>query len=145
MFDLPDIAVIDLPLYYYYQNSSGIMKSASLHERLALLDACEEQIRYFTAHGFVQAKKKRVISFGYIIQGQLKLLDKEGKNADRANKRVLKKRARRLLRKYRKEAFSPFGNNVWIYEVCYPLLMRLYWLIIAIGQRLKFDGNAKSD
>ena len=52
LFQLPEIAVIWTPLYYWYINHESISQSAWKPSRIDKLDALEEQLSFFEKYGF---------------------------------------------------------------------------------------------
>ena len=57
LFQLPEIAVIWTPLYYWYINHESISQSAWKPSRIDKLDALEEQLSFFEKYGFPGAYK----------------------------------------------------------------------------------------
>lgn len=55
LFKYPEIAVVNIPLYCYFINPSGIINSKWNRKRLALFDAIEEQLNYLSVRGFKKA------------------------------------------------------------------------------------------
>lgn len=67
LFALPSIAVVDLPLYAYYQNPTGIMGSAWSPKRLDFIQALEEQISFFQSNAFHTAYHHRLRSYVFLL------------------------------------------------------------------------------
>ena len=57
LFEFDQIAVIDQPLYAYFQNAEGIMGSAWNPKRLDVYDALDDRIDFFQKRGFIELKQ----------------------------------------------------------------------------------------
>lgn len=126
LFSADRIAVIQSPLYFYYQNAAGIMKSNWSPKRLVSLEARGEQIAFFTRNGFNRARLRSAKALLWDTKTQIDALiqlypkDKELHN--------LRKLLRHELRQYRKElSLSPVKAS-GLYETAYPRLMKLFWI-----------------
>lgn len=53
-------AVVKEPLYYYYVNTEGIMRSSWTPERMDLFPALKEKIMFFQENGYYKAKARAV-------------------------------------------------------------------------------------
>lgn len=57
LFQYHQIAYIDQPLYYYFQNNMGIMRKKWTPNRLDAVDALEEQLAFFEERGYEDLAK----------------------------------------------------------------------------------------
>lgn len=122
LYQLDRIAVIDQPLYAYFQNDAGIMRSKWTPRHIDGLDALEQQMVFFDQHGFTKALRAKFDR--YIRENpwiQRKTLEAE--DIEEAEKRRivkgLKKQLRKVLIRYQRYGFaSPFrrGDELWAYS-----------------------------
>lgn len=122
LYQLERIAVIDQPLYAYYQNDAGIMRSKWTPKHIDGLDALEQQMDFFERHGYINAlhaKFDRYIKENPWMQKLTLETDTIGTTEKRRIIRSLKKRLRIVLMRYRKYGWaSPFGRGeeLWAYS-----------------------------
>lgn len=136
LFSQQQILFIRKPLYYYFQNSNGIMHSNWAPKRLQVLEALHEQLQFFEDNGYVDARKKAAQSYLWILVGALSELEKLHPQYSEYAKFV-KQKLRQSLKRYHKCLNLSVQGNEWIYESAYPIQMKIYWWIIAIKNRLK--------
>lgn len=132
LFGEPQIVVVDESLYYYYVNLSGITHTYSDNR---LRDAVEGQhlrTKFFQDNGFVRAYDFEIQTPGY-ISNELAAMNKGIMANNKRYKRILIKRLRKSI--YQNKIRFP--ANIWLYELAYPNLMRIYWMIIAIINKVK--------
>lgn len=55
LFEQPQVAVTDVPLYYYFQNNASITKSQWSPKRMDVLEAQRQQMDYFWEKGYARA------------------------------------------------------------------------------------------
>src|SRR5699024_7279431 len=71
LFEHKKIAFIDAPLYAYFSNPNGIMKTKWRPERLCGIEARMEQIAYFSENHFELARNRAIKGLLWGIKGQL--------------------------------------------------------------------------
>ena len=111
LFKMDAVSVIDAPLYAYYQNENGIMKSPWTAKRLSIMEALEKQIEFFLENGYEEIAKERFHSL--IINGkahQQNILDSENltRHERRKYTNEIKRQLRRMLIKCHKYGWFPF-------------------------------------
>lgn len=136
LFSQKKVAVTTAPLYYYFLNQSGIVRSSWNPQRLSIFNAFDEQLQFYKKHGFERALKKRTISYGHVIETQLQQISTSDFARQTKFIRLLRKKARTILRKY-KEFFTPFDSFIWMYELSHPVSMKFYWYYRSILRKLK--------
>lgn len=140
LFESEKIAVIPLPLYYYFVNNQGITKGSWTPSRLDAWDAYEEQLTFFTELG-----DSELIHYRY--RGYL---DNVKVNWSAAQETLppgtpLLRQMKRRIRYLIKRAWLGGHMDFWIdfdilYEF-YPFLTRLYRLGLEIKQKWrKYSG-----
>lgn len=132
LFKYSTVAVVDVPLYFYFQNTNSIMHKKSRKMNLDAYPALEEQIEYFSEHGFNSAK--RSVIRRYLVNVNQKCNDK-GLNAEtRSYFRKLKKKN---FCKYSKQLLINDQYDAWVLTKIYPRQMKLYWYYCALKNRIK--------
>lgn len=129
LFNTKEIVMIEEPLYAYYENQAGITKSQWILRRLDSVDAIANQVCYMKqhkhAHGFRYALKKYCLNISY----QMNALQ----NCDNIMRRkytpLLRRKLRKALCKY--PQIMSFTENKWVYELAFPRMMSIYWMINA--------------
>ena len=136
LFQFEQVAVIDMPMYAYFVNPQGITKSEWTIKRLDGLRAHDEQIDFLKKNRFMNAYEMKAKQFiGYLFD--------QYRNVNMIADGRVKKRSQNRLKGYfiktliRDRATHPFNEqNIWIYEKCFPVEMRLYWYGKAILRKL---------
>ena len=133
------ICYIEQPLYAYYQNDNGIMRSSWNSRRLDCFDALEGQVDFFVDNGYMDIAQMRFktitdkcLYFPPIIEDSDTLPEIEKKKCIQ----IIKKRLRAVLLKYRKYKWVSIwrrGDDLWIYANAYPSLM----LVLRIWKPIK--------
>lgn len=137
------IALINLPLYYYFNNDEGLSKGEWSLKNLDSLQAFHEQIAFFNELRYMQALKRTV--YALIIA-----IDKNTKQIKLSNNKILlKNKLLNSLKKMRKETIKSykclfkFNTDRYFYELAYPHKMSIYWFIKGIGHKIKTIIGAK--
>ena len=81
LFKLKKIAVIDIPMYFYFKNPNGIMHNYSMKKHMDLFPAIEEKIDFFHLEKYINAEKKAKNKL-------FKMLDKYIANAEKDSNEV---------------------------------------------------------
>ena len=139
LFHYEYVAVIDQPLYVYFQNSDGIMHRVWNPQRMAAFDAAEEQIDYFLDHHYENVAK---IRFRYTAGNFIKHMKTISESATLSQKekedykKLVRKRFQEFLLKYKKyQWMSPWKSreNYKIYAEAFPTAM----IILKSGRFIK--------
>ena len=135
LFKYKEIAVIDAPLYAYFYNPKGIMKSQWTPARLDGIEARLEQIEYFESHHFNKAKLRTAKTLLWLIEDQLTTVEKlKIKKTAVGLRKLLKKE----MKKYKRILDLSPDRTSYLYEAAYPKLMRIYWYSIALLKKVHF-------
>ena len=135
LFSEDSIAIIDAPLYQYYSNPDGITHTVSNKRLMDELEGQRLRAGYFIEHGFQKAYNYEVYSSRYLAN-EWNAMNLGINPEDRALRRRLSRRFRKAIRR---EHIS-FKKHIWAYECAYPNLMKVYWLIVALGRKLGLKG-----
>lgn len=115
-------AVVDAPLYAYFQNPAGITGGSWKPGRMDALDAFQEQAAFARERGEERLLRKAARSLIYGAYDQLPA-------ADRAYRGKLRRYLRRGLKLGRESGCFPWRKeNFWAYEKAWP--GRAFWWMI---------------
>ena len=116
------VAVINAPLYAYFQNAAGIMQSQWNPKRLHVLEAFAQQIAFAQKNNNLRLLRKAVGQYIFSIHDHL------GK-APREYQKMLRKKLRSGLSLGRECGVFPMHwEKLWAYEEAYPV-KPLWWLL----------------
>ena len=122
------VGVAQAPLYAYYQNPAGIMRSEWNPRRMHVLEAFEQQMDFAVKTGKERLMKKVTLQYIYGIHEQLG-------RAEKVYHKELRRKLRTALKLGRKwGCFPRNASTLWAYEEAYPAKL-LWWLYF----RLKGD------
>jgi len=126
------IAVVEVPLYYYFRNANGIVMSQWSPKRLDDLEAMEEQLKYFKTNSFedafVHTLKEYVHSLVYSLRNMKNKREFSRKAAEVRNK------LRITLLQYHKLLDVSFRKDFNTYKYAYPIAAKVYRRIMNIKQ-----------
>lgn len=138
LFQQEYVAVVELPLYAYYQNPKGIMMREWSPKRLDALQAFEEQVAYF-----ISINRLDIARFAFrrlvdnILSNQQRLEDTISLTmpAKKKYQACLNKQLRRVLIRQRSYKLFPFNeseDNKQVYIAAFPAIgaMRKQWQIV---------------
>lgn len=129
------LAYIPAGMYAYFNNAEGITKSEWSPKHLVGIDAIEEQISYFADNKFPKACRKAKWCILWLYEDYIKTLENKRMYANLIYS--LRKDLRLKLLQYRTDLLISVGKEPGLYEAAYPGLMRLYWLWLALLNKLK--------
>ena len=141
LFSLQVIALVNEPLYYYYQNQSSITHSCWDPRRLDELDSYEEQLCYFK--GRDEQAAFRSVSWSYLVAicMQYNMINSVEGSVDSKYIRLLRAKLRYNLRKAILNRIVSIKSDAWIYETAHPVFMRFYWLSLSALNKIKKAVN----
>jgi glycosyltransferase involved in cell wall biosynthesis len=148
----PKVAVVEEPLYAYFQNPNGIMLSQWMPKRLSIIEALETQMNYFTNGDYRKrqeymesGKEVELVQYDWIkadavtrklYMGILGMCLKKLNSCDIETQKKYTHRVRLKLRKaliiYHKQ--RPFRANEWLYDAAFPRIMVGYWKVKSIAK-----------
>lgn len=135
LFGIQKIAFINIPLYYYYINDSGIMKTESKYRRSDVLEALAQQTEYFEKYHFDRAKKISVRAYaGALCSWINTLADQQSRENSKLYQELIKK-LKQVLKRYRR--LFPFEECRWAYVVVYPWRTKCYGFVKWVLSKVK--------
>lgn len=126
LFEAEEIALIDEPLYAYFNNNAGITKSSWTPYRLSSVEAIEMQINYMKRNGYKKGFQYAIKKCANNLVNQLIQIESCEKEEFEVYIPVLRRKLKRVLICHRKAV--PLSENQWIYEFAFPYLMQIYWM-----------------
>ncbi len=135
LFKLDQVSVIEQLIYAYYQNDESIMNRKWNPARLVRIDALEEQLQFFLDRGDEDIARQRGEA---LLYNMAYYQDNINENCDLSAKekryylRILRKKLRAYLIKYRDRNWVSFKNNRTLYAESSLVLSvaRRVWLKI---------------
>lgn len=121
------VAVVDVPLYAYFQNDSGITHSPWTPRRMDALEATENQIAFSREIGDQAFLQKALKDYIHNVLRQMGQAEKDP--VYHSYVAVLRRKLRWGLRQCRKAGmFRVISTFTWAYEPAYPC-KPLWWLV----------------
>ncbi len=130
-------AVIEEELYFYFSNPLGTIQKPWTPRKLDELTAYEEQLVFFKDKEeykriYYALQNRYVVALGYQY-----FMIRESEAPDRLNYlRLVSRKTRYSLIKYRKHLDLPFSKHKDVYEAAYPQLMNWYWRFRALKAKI---------
>ena len=121
------IAFVDAPLYGYFMNDTGIMKSPWHPGRMDVFEAFEEQIDFFNQNGYADLALYRASSYIGNVLGQINLIYKMPNYSQyRWCVRKCREKLRKLIKEYRKSLQLNLIDHFWVFACARPYLTLWY-------------------
>jgi len=138
LFQAQSVSFVELELYYYFINDSGITGSPFSPKRMDLFEALEDQIRFAKEHSEPDFFSNRVRIYGVYLSNYIQLIDESNLSLQEKKKLhlIIQKKMRWLLRGPAKQAGISFQDNKWYYEIAYPKAMWVYWTVKGVLHKL---------
>lgn len=119
LFRYPEIALVKQPLYQYYQNQQGIMRSSWSPKHIAEVAGMQEQMQFFHSHGF--SKAEACAARAHLISIYRNLEQAEKCDHYAAQAKQLLKQLKSGLRKYGKLAGVSIHKEPWLFYKAFPI------------------------
>lgn len=120
LFSYEEVAVVEAPLYAYYQNPQSIMGSRWSPKHMAEPEAMLEQHAFFCRNGFHKAESYLARLYLISLYRNLEQAKTAGEEQEGCARR-LKKALQKGLVKYGKLAGVSLRNENWLYYAAYPM------------------------
>lgn len=133
LFEYEQISVVSQPIYGYFQNDQGIVRRKWTPKRLDALEGLEGQVSYFLERGLPEVAHRRFSALVYVIienMDKVEMCDELGWKKRWYYKKLLRRRLRKCLYRYRKYKWLTLTKNRPIYANTFALLSwcRKIWL-----------------
>ena len=136
LFQNEQIAFVQNPMYFYFQNTNGIMKSTWNPKKLDALEALDEQFCFFMNSPYQKAFESVIKKYIWFLKENYDhLQDYEGF----ANKESAVKQIRSNMRKCLRQKCvdKPIEKNERLYAIAYPYLIKCYYFKKRIKKKIK--------
>lgn len=124
LFKYDEVAVVEEPLYAYFQRDSSIMNVSWKPERLVAFDAYDGQIKFFKKNNFLKAYNKTIYVYTFVLIEQMEKCKNSPNYSDYYLK--MRKMLRKHLLKYHKCESISLKTVPWLHSREFPLFMRIY-------------------
>ena len=127
LFQYSAIPFIAEPLYAYFLNPEGIIRSSWTEKRLDALDALEQQIAYYVKNRYLAVARKRFCAYLKRYRDCKLEFERYTDISAHEKRRLLRKMNRQLqwmlirYHKYRWCSFWNRGDDLWIWSNTFPL------------------------
>lgn len=128
LFKYDRITVIDLPVYAYFQRADSIVSAGWRPERLAGIDAMEEQKAWIDQYG--NERLKQWVRQRLAVDCAKNILGMKQVGADRKMIRCYKARLKGYIRDA--QPALPFGKYYIAYRTAWPMGSRIVWFIYRV-------------
>ena len=133
LFQMPEIAVVEQPLYYYYRNPQSIIRCAWSEKNMDIIYAYERELFSFFKNKYPAIYK--IARRGYYLAIAENIIKAERAGC-RKEARKLKHKLQIRLIGYHKDLNFTINENSWVYELAFPMFMKIYWIIKAIMKKI---------
>lgn len=134
LFKYKNVAFVNQPLYFYYQNENSITESRWTPKRLNQIEGKDNCACFLKNSCYKKAYLFCLKHLIYILVEQYNIVKSFPRKGRNRHLFYIKKHLRRTLRIHRP---TPFSEYVYYYEIAYPLEMKVYWYWQVIKRKLK--------
>lgn len=131
LFMFPQVAMVHNVLYFYYFNKNSIVHRKWDLTKLDALTAFEEQLVFFKQED--RADLEAIVAKGYLDSlswNYRHLMNSDYQESVKEHyKKLLKEKMRCAVREYREILNISFIKDTVYYEVLFPQLVNLYWVL----------------
>ena len=138
LFNYTKVAVVEAPLYAYFQNPESFMHSKWNRKKLDGLKALEMQMEFFKKRNLQEIYIDRVRVYIYFSANQYKQCRSVPSMIWISLGLKWKATAKMII--YHKRKILDRKMELYIAEIFFPHLMYVYWLMRALKSKLKNEG-----
>lgn len=135
LFENSLVSYIKEPLYFYFINSNGIIRSQWTPKRLDAICALEEQVDYFRKREYNGALMNAERNLLRSIITQIEFAEKSDEYSYLTPR--LKKMLRKYLKKFKADINLSINNGYDFYIKAYPTITKLYFVVIRILKKFR--------
>lgn len=134
LFQFPEIAVIEQPLYYYYRNEQSIIRQEWSDKKMDAIYAYEQEIFPYFKNKYPGVYRLALEGYYLEVAGLIGQAEQAGQTD--VVRRLKKKLRTKMIHSNCLKDFS-IRKNYWVYELAFPLFMKIYWIVKAIQKKVK--------
>lgn len=142
LFQVPQIAVVEQPLYYYYRNPNSIIMQKWSEHRKDIFTAYEEEIFPFFKRKYPSVYRLAQSGYYAELTTSIEMANKAGYPEDA---KELKQKLRKSMIRFHCLSRFPIRDNYWIYEQAFPLFMAVYWFLHAVPKKIMSISRKKKN
>jgi hypothetical protein len=120
------VSLIQIPMYFYFYNESGITQSDWNPKRMDALDAVEERLDFFRKrndHELFAYTAVIYLSYAHLMLDKIDKIGSEDKKEE--YRQLIRRHVAGVLKKNRE---LDVKNYPGLFEIAYPGRMKAYWL-----------------
>lgn len=122
LFACKQICIIGSQYYVYFQSENSIMRSEWSPNRMAGIEALEQQQAFFYDRGYKDALHESANTYLYLLDDYTKSIESmDDKNLYHYYYKILKKKLQRGVHIYFSEYRFPIIGNEWVYALVHPI------------------------
>lgn len=133
LFRFKNISVVDFPLYYYFVNEEGIVRSSWSPRKLDNLEACENQLDFFIKNNNQEMIVYILKDYIHLMLYNLRTI--KGKNEFASYEKQIRTKLKKTLKQYKKMLNLSFEKDYNIYKYAYPVTAKIYNKLRTIFKR----------
>lgn len=139
------VAVTREPLYAYFQNTEGIIRSKWTPRKLDIVEAVEAQAAFARENNNPVLLRKALEDYIYRLHEQMAFAKDWGDSGRRKLLSVLRKKMRRGLKQGKALSLFPFSRKfLWVYEEAYPA-KPVWWVVCKAARMLDRAGEEREN
>ena len=133
LFRVEKIALMDVPMYYYFHNTQGISHSPWNAKELVIFEGMRQQMEFYRANGYRRALEKEARL--YVHHHAYQLIRIRANKADWAKNKPIWRKVRREMLALMKASGGKytFKTMPYCFEAAYPLITE----VKALAERVK--------
>ncbi len=136
LFSQDKIANIDEPMYYYFIRPGSIMHSTWSPRHLDALEAKEEQLKYFEAHGHLDQYTTTYNQYLLLLSKHFTAIQAQDSLPDKKKYlKLLKFKSRNSIRHHGSAPNPTLKTAPYVFNIAYPTLMRIFWTMKALWSK----------
>lgn len=124
LFEFEQVSVVLYPLYYYFVNDEGIVRSSWSPRKLDNVEACENQLDFFKKIKNDEMYKYILGDYIHLILFNLRAI--KGKSEFSSYENRLRKKLKKTLKAHKKLLNLSFSKDFNTYKYAYPLIAKVY-------------------
>lgn len=130
LFKHDKVVYIDLGMYFNQQREDSITKSQWTPDKLITIEATKQKLDFFSQNGYKKAELYCETLLFHNIQRNINGVIESGNNdyAKQYLKKLYRQRKAIFKKCLRHKSFS-FKKNKWEFEMVYPRIMKIYWIV----------------
>ena len=129
-----EAAEVPLPLYYYFINEDGIIRSKFSLKQLDILWSKEEQERFYCSLGYQHMRS--VVVSSYLVSAARCYRQTYSELGNKAAAKQIKKKLWKKYYQNRSIVVLTREERNYIGQMLFPHLMELYWFVLAIKNKV---------